>query len=494
MKKPLLLIALTIACLHCFAQKTNRIDSYIFSKTISGEGLVIAEMPFGKAGIIKITGDTSGMVGAADFFVDVIYTDYPSGESLQQLNQNRLNSFLKRFPFIKRKQLVQVNFFRQMDGAEKQKAETMFHGLLVRYRPRQSVEAMKRDIDNLDDMILAIENDTSIEIKRTLSKADRDSILLMLRIKKGQIPKSKEPVKYESRPYDIGATGYDKTKRSPKDSLLYISPRAALKKGLITKAAYKAYNWTPWITLYFHQVGDTTRPIHIPALTREITARDTLREQRPAPVPDSTLLKIFSRVHWKNFSIVGDVTVSMYPYSAQLLLWLNIHTVDSVTQTFVFFNDGDEMPDNEKHIGNTGGIYSKTCRSFGEVKKQIRETMLKGSGGDRPENDIEALLQGEKDFPSRDFQVLIADNKAPIKDKALISRLTKPVRIVLCGANDYDVNMDYLELARRTGGSVHLLQEDIYDLAFLKEGESVKIGKKDYKIQNGSFVENNKAD
>ena len=37
----------------------------------------------------------------------------------------------------------------------------------------------------------------------------------------------------------------------------------------------------------------------------------------------------------------------------------------------------------------------------------MKATMLKGGGGDFPENNIEALLKAEKDFPEMEYQVLI---------------------------------------------------------------------------------------
>ena len=489
MKKTVATFAIIVNCLSCFSQKTTRIDTYIFPKELKQERQLVIEMPYAKTNIMKITGDSIGIIDAGDIFVDVVCTDYPSNLSLKTLNQKRLETFFHRFPFLKHNRLTEINFFRQLDGAEKAKATTMFHGLVIRYRPKQSVKAMQADIEQLDEMIATIESDSTITVQRTITKADKDSILLMLRLKTGQLPKNNGPVQYEKRPYDMSATGYDVANRSPRDSLLILSPRAALKKGLITKAAYKAYDWTQSVTLFFHQVGDTAIPKRKPVLTKDITVSDSLRTYTLYVAPDSTLLKIFARTNWKNFTIVEDVTVSMYPYSAQLLLWLKLHTPGSVTNSFVFFNDGNEMPDDEKKIGSTGGIYFKNCNSFDQVKKLIRETMSKGSGGDRPENDIEALLLGENEFPGNDFQVLVADNRALIKDKILSGKLTKPVKIILCGTNDYDVNVDYLNLARKTKGSVHLIEQDINDLTSLHEGEILKIGKKEYKIENGSFVE-----
>ncbi|MEO7523242.1 MAG: hypothetical protein ABIT58_04070 [Ferruginibacter sp.] len=490
MKKSVLSLALTLVTLCSFSQKTTRVNNYILPDLSKEKNLFIIEMSFADAAIIHVSGDTFDLQKAGNVFVDVICTDYPSGKSLEALNKRRIASFLARFPFVNAGSLSQVNFFRQTDGAAKEAAQTMFHGLVVRYRPIQSAAAMKDDIDDLDEIITSIERDTSIQVKKTPSQADKDSILLMVKLKRGHLRKRNGPAKYESKPYDVSATGYDRTFRSPYDSMLTMSPKTALNRGLISKAVYKSYDWTPWVTFYYHEAGDTIINIRKPGLIRNITVSDTLRKAVPVyAVPDSTLLKIFARNRWKKFTSVEDVTVSMCPYTAQLLLWLKIHTLDSVTKCFVFFNDGNEKPDDEKITGSTGGIYYRNCNSFDQVKKLLRETMQKGSGGDRAENDIEALLVGEKEFPANDFQVLIADNMADIRDKSLIKQLSKPVRVVLCGANAYNVNVDYLNLARETNGSLHLLDQDLYDLASLHDGQILKIGFKEYKIVEGAFVE-----
>jgi hypothetical protein len=186
-------------------------------------------------------------------------------------------------------------------------------------------------------------------------------------------------------------------------------------------------------------------------------------------------------------NIVGDVTGSMYPYTAQLLLWLKLKSLDSLTTSYTFFNDGDDLPDRKKVISKTGGIYSNVCTSFTEVLDLVKSTMKKGGGGDAPENDVEALLQSERRFPGSAFHVLIADNWAPVKDIKLAGLITKPVRIVLCGVVDDAINTDYLDLARLTKGSVHVLENDLLNLARMHEGEVLKIGKKEYKIVGGHF-------
>lgn len=75
--------------------------------------------------------------------------------------------------------------------------------------------------------------------------------------------------------------------------------------------------------------------------------------------------------------------------------------------------------------------------------------MTNGSGGDIPENNIEALLAGDKLCSSCDSIIMIVDNWAPIKDISLLTGWHKPVKVVVCGVFD-KINPDYLKLARDT--------------------------------------------
>lgn len=74
-----------------------------------------------------------------------------------------------------------------------------------------------------------------------------------------------------------------------------------------------------------------------------------------------------------------------------------------------------------------------------------------------------------------------------MKDIALLSQLKTPVRIILCG-NDVDVNEDYLNIAYKTGGSIHHMQSDLINLASMTEGSKVKIRGHNYMLLNGKFV------
>jgi hypothetical protein len=61
------------------------------------------------------------------------------------------------------------------------------------------------------------------------------------------------------------------------------------------------------------------------------------------------------------------------------------------------------------------------------------------------------------------------------------------VRVILCGVRYYP-NPAHLYIAWKTKGSLHTIKEDITKLAEMKEGESITVMGKSYKILNGKFV------
>lgn len=207
----------------------------------------------------------------------------------------------------------------------------------------------------------------------------------------------------------------------------------------------------------------------------------------PFPIPDSTVTRVLNRNKWRNMVITADLTGSMYPYTAQLLLWFKLHCTDGRVKRFVFFNDGNLLPDHLKVIGKTGGIYDGLASTYEEVEKLAYKTMSNGSGGDGPENDVEALLKAIRLSPDCEEVILIADNWAPVKDISLISGVTKPVHVILCGAG-WGINTQYLDLARITGGSVHTMEQDLTELMKLKEGAEITISGQTFRIMSGKFV------
>ena len=66
-------------------------------------------------------------------------------------------------------------------------------------------------------------------------------------------------------------------------------------------------------------------------------------------------------------------------------------------------------------------------------------------------------------------------------------KLDRPIRILLCGVTSI-INPMYLNLARRTGGSIHLIEEDLVDLAALNEGAILEVNDYKYLVKDQAFV------
>ncbi|WP_018345027.1 carboxypeptidase-like regulatory domain-containing protein [Cytophaga aurantiaca] len=203
-----------------------------------------------------------------------------------------------------------------------------------------------------------------------------------------------------------------------------------------------------------------------------------------------TVLAVLNRfrIQWKSKIIVVDVTGSMSPYMSQVGIWMVMQKMQNETNRYVFFNDGDQKWDAQKTVGNTGGIYTIKSNNLQDVFIQMSIAQSKGSGGDSPENDVEALIMAESLRNDVSEIILVADNYSDMRDYALIKQLKIPVRVIVCGALDaYSVNEQYINLAYKTGGSIHTLTEDIMDLAKKNDGDTITVSGKKYVLRNGEF-------
>ncbi|HNS42385.1 MAG TPA: hypothetical protein PKN22_06470 [Taishania sp.] len=162
---------------------------------------------------------------------------------------------------------------------------------------------------------------------------------------------------------------------------------------------------------------------------------------------DSTVLAAFTRnKQWKHPTIVADVTCSMYPYISQTAFWFLLKMNRKENCNIVFFNDGDAE-----------------------------------------ENGIEAILEAQEKFPYSKEIIFIADNYADLRDFELISKIKIPVRVILCGV-EFGVNVQYINLAHKTGGSLHTMEKDLNNLVDMSEGKTFVFLGKTYIILNGEVV------
>jgi len=202
------------------------------------------------------------------------------------------------------------------------------------------------------------------------------------------------------------------------------------------------------------------------------------------PVVTDVLARNF---FWNPQLFVTDLSGSMAPYSRQLGAWFRLRVKTNPDLNLVFFNDGDGKPDGEKVLGETGGIhYCLKCNEK-QLEKTVQETIAGGTGGDAPENNIEALIKSIARVKPTQPVVMIADNKAPVKDIVLLDQVTTPLRIILCGVNG-PIHPDYIKMAYATKGSLHTVKEDIYKLPEISEGRIVSIAGYKYAYSRGRFV------
>ena len=124
---------------------------------------------------------------------------------------------------------------------------------------------------------------------------------------------------------------------------------------------------------------------------------------------DSTLLKVFNRnEEWKNMLVVCDVTGSMAPYTAQLLLWMKANQTLRSMKNIVFFNDDDEKSNNQTKRKDTTGMWTISSYSY----KKVLATAIKAmENGNHIENNLEAVCRAIEEYPEDKYKVLmIADN------------------------------------------------------------------------------------
>ena len=231
--------------------------------------------------------------------------------------------------------------------------------------------------------------------------------------------------------------------------------------------------------------------VRIPKPLKRSIAQIRAILDRKASFLDSVVFNSFERNDWKNVLVVNDWTGSMYEYGAQAVLWHRMNFKLRRVKHFVFFNDGDDTPNDGKLIGYTGGIYPVSAEQMQPIFDTMLEVMFNGYGGDDEENDLEAILYGLKHYADENFKevILVADNKSGVRDMRLLKKINRPVRVLLCGVGfGVPIHPDYLQIARRTGGSVHTMADDLAQLGNLKEGDTFSAMGVEYRYEGGQFI------
>jgi antitoxin component YwqK of YwqJK toxin-antitoxin module len=203
-------------------------------------------------------------------------------------------------------------------------------------------------------------------------------------------------------------------------------------------------------------------------------------------IKDSTLFFVFKRnKEWKKMMLVVDMTGSMFPYIGQMLVWYRQNYEDGRVKYYALFNDGDNLTDDKKVLGRTGGVHPFEAKDYRKLKKDIEDVRKLGEGGDDPENDIEALTAAMVAFRDYSDIILIADESI-VRDMALLKRIKKPIHVIMCGTKK-GINEQYLRIAFQTKGSFHTISNDI-DMKKLKDGEEFQVDNDIFRLSGGNFI------
>lgn len=388
-------------------------------------------MPFAEAKVLN-TSILKKFHGAEIERVDLVYTTYTLSSAFKQPELNRARyKALKNFaPELFSNNAIEWHVIAETKAKSPEQGRKMFHGFIITMQT--SVKSGEKD-----DLTL-------IKELLTPHKAKKDTVRWVKRIK------------------IVNNT--------------YYVPLSRRKREAGIKYTHRG--------IWFRKMAFERTEI-IDSVKRHVKLFDPF-DIGVADGDDSTIFKVLERnKNWQNMVVVEDVTGSMGPYTAQLLIWNRLTYQTRKTTHFVFFNDGDNKPDSKKQLGKTGGVYYINAKDVREVEHMAITAMRNGSGGDAPENNMEALIQAVKDCPECEI-VMIADNLANVKDIALLHQVKKPVHIILCGAGKA-VNTEYLDIARFTKGSVHTMDSDLNNLMNMSEGQQITIGRQHYIIRNGRF-------
>jgi len=389
--------------------------------------------------------------------IDIVYSKYPlrNGEyfEIYPLLCNRLINLFHLDPKLNDAR-IKWNKVLQTNCISDEQVNTLFHGIVIWYHIRKKVMPVAKPIKK--EPVAAVKSEPNNTSQAKIVPADQTSL---------------KDIEYSITNIKNSASFPDSVKRAlekqPIDEQLEM-----IKIFLENKIANE-----PNITLS-HSTNDELKKYNKEVDYFLMNYGGT----------EDVVAKVLDRhPEWKNILAVNDWTGSMYGYGAQVLRWHLLNFMKSGIKFLTLFNDGDDKNTNEKIIGETGGIYSEKADNILKLIDLFNLIMLKGGGGDGPENDIEAILVAMDKYTDFSEIILIADNNSCVRDIELADKIDRPVKVILCG---YDprtgINPDYIFLAKITGGGIYTIDQDIEDIATAtdEKGKLVNFSDKRFKLRS----------
>lgn len=416
--------------------------------------------------------------------IDLVYTVYKTSPDFDQekLNENRVSQLKKAWPAVANN-LISWNSYGQNKATNSEDAKAMFHGFYVYYRPIPTKESMEAEIAFLDDLFFgdaATSTETAI---REDSESARTNVAIVSTEAHAVEPEKTSEI-ITSVDFITGITTcFEPVKQRmfsegefkvSMDSVMTLPGFYGYSESAVMDRRLNTY---PKDVIWYFALDScdtgasrsTSAIAYTPAKDYEVV--ETVFNRNPT---------------WTNSLVVMDVTGSMSSYIAKTMAWVKATQNDPKVSAFVFFNDGDQKLNYQKITGKVGGIYSVPNGEFNSVYQVMKQTMQNGGGGDCPENNLEATLYGIEKYGDCDEVIMVADNWATPRDLELVAQLNVPIHIILCGTG-YGINIEYIQLAIDSGGSIHTIEEDL-DTRDIKPGVAFELGNAFYTIVNGKVV------
>ncbi|MBK7129155.1 MAG: hypothetical protein IPH66_07325 [Crocinitomicaceae bacterium] len=464
-----------------------------------------------------------------------VYTQYRESETFSQpvLDRSRMNQLYRVYPFLIDDVLIEWEIIEQTGCKITEDGDSYFHGFVLYHRPVESEESRAAELNWMHNFLADTKKETYYDMYQdpVASQLGSDTIELKTELKT-------QPASFVGGDNELFSHFRQSLKNSPEisparddvwvtiqitvnengqiENLTFIGEYSTSAKNKVENAFKEMPLWQPALengkkvssvvnleirVSYSIEVnGMYTRDGKRPEFKDDqidmpegITGTDInlLQTGEPFSVKNTAPYKGLDLLkNKKNLAMIMDVTGSMYTHIAGMISWMQTYSINHPFTSFTFFNDGDKKTTKQKRIGGAGGIYF--TKSAGELNEKIDEAMLKGNGGEAPENDIEALLYAIQHDEQAEELVLIADNFSEVRDMELLNHVTKPVHVILCAAPKF-VRPEYLKIAKDTGG-LFIVNGEITDLSNVKNGDIVLIQKVKYHYKNNQFEIDHKGD
>jgi hypothetical protein len=233
---------------------------------------------------------------------ELIYTAYRLSQTFSQprLNLSRLENLKRLSPQAFSDTLVKWEFFAQTEGKTEEEARKMFHGFRLTFAKMEKEERISPPQKEIAYLLDLVNNDS----------LGKDSLVVV-------------PVKHLKKRRIVTDKYEPRLAFKKKLGMLYDKPGIWKRRRLV-------------VTGFDTIVKQET-------VSRFNVSKDAYKYI--SKLHDTTVFAVLNRnPGWTNILFVCDVTGSMSPYSAQLLIWSKLNFNRRSASYFTFFNDGDNMP------------------------------------------------------------------------------------------------------------------------------------------------------